>query len=123
MYRDRYRLTMPPRRLDPGGGSFKLPFASPVGPYSWFSDIAAGPPGTPAKGCVRSCAAPGAVASACGEEVLVQRHLHLVDRLEPDAPAFDPEVFIEQGTVEPFHDAVGLRAVDLRGAMLDVLEL
>lgn len=61
--------------------------------------------------------------SIVGDEELVQGRLHLVDGLEPGSLAFDSEVLIEQSTVEPFHDAVGLRAVDVRGAMLEVLEL
>lgn len=61
--------------------------------------------------------------SIVGDEELVQGHLHLVDGLEPGSPALDSEVLIEQGTVEPFHDSVGLRAVHLRGAMPYVLKL
>ena len=58
-----------------------------------------------------------------GDKVLVERGLHLVDDLEPGAPTFDPEVFVEQRAVETFHDAGRLRTVDPRGAVLDVLEL
>ena len=76
------------------------------------------PRGTP----VHAPALVGAL-SIVGDKVLVQDCLHLFDGLEPGAPALDPEVFVEQRAVEPFHDAVGLRTVGLRGAMLDVLEL
>ena len=57
------------------------------------------------------------------DEVLVERHLHLVDGLEPGASSFDPEVLVEQRAVEPLHDTVRLGPVDLGGAMLNVLEL
>lgn len=61
--------------------------------------------------------------SVVADEVLVQRHLHLVNSLVPVASAFDPEVLVGKRTVEPLHDSVRLRPVDLRGAMLEVLKL
>jgi hypothetical protein len=33
-------------------------------------------------------------------EVVVENRLHLADGLEPGAPAFDPEVLVEQGAVK-----------------------
>ena len=58
-----------------------------------------------------------------GDKVLVLHRLHLVDGLEPGAPAFDPEVFVEQRAAEPFRNAAGPWSVDLRGAVLDVRKL
>lgn len=58
-----------------------------------------------------------------GLQVAVERDLHLVDGLEPGAPAFDPEVLVEQGSVQPFDDAVGLRPLHLGAAVRDALQL
>ena len=56
-------------------------------------------------------------------EVGVENRLHLLDGLEPGAPAFDPEVLVEQGTMQALDDAVALRPANLRGPVGDVLEL
>ena len=58
-----------------------------------------------------------------GDEVIVQHLLHFVNGLEPCAPAFDTEVFIEECAVEALDNAVGLRALDACGAVFDVFEL
>lgn len=56
-------------------------------------------------------------------EIGVENRLHLLDGLEPGAPAFDPEVLVEQGTVQALDDAVRLRPADPGGLVHDVLEL
>jgi hypothetical protein len=56
-----------------------------------------------------------------GDEVIVQHLLHLVKGLEPCAPTFDAEVFVEKGAVEAFDDAVRLGPLDARGAVFDIL--
>ena len=56
-------------------------------------------------------------------EIGVENRLHLLDRLEPGAASFDPEVLVQQGAVQSLDDAVGLRALDPSRAMLDLLEL
>ena len=53
-----------------------------------------------------------------GDEVIVQHLLHLVNGLEPGAPAFDTEVFVEEGAVEALDNAVGLWTLDPGGADL-----
>jgi len=58
-----------------------------------------------------------------GDEIVIERDLHLVNGLEPRPPAFDAEVLVEKGSVEALDDAVGLRALDPCGAVLDVFEL
>ena len=49
-------------------------------------------------------------------EVDIENRLHLLDGLEPGAPAFDAEVLVEQRAMEALDDAVGLRPADLCGA-------
>lgn len=56
-------------------------------------------------------------------EVGVEVGLHLVDGLVPFLAAHDAEVLVEQGSVQALDKAVGLRALDLCGAVLDLLEL
>jgi hypothetical protein len=56
-------------------------------------------------------------------KVDIQVDLHLVDALVELGAADDPEVLVEQGTVETFHNAITLRSADLRRAMLNLLEL
>ena len=56
-------------------------------------------------------------------QVCVERRLHLLDRLEPCAAAFDAEVLVELGTVQALDDAVGLRTLHLGAAVLDAFEL
>ena len=56
-------------------------------------------------------------------EVLGERHLHLLDDLEPGASLCDPEVLVDQGAVELLDGAIGLLAIDRGGAVLEVLEL
>ena len=58
-----------------------------------------------------------------GLQVSIQVLLHLRNRLVPGRPALDPEVLFEERAVEPLDEAVGLGSADLRGAVLDVLEL
>ena len=53
----------------------------------------------------------------------VENGLHLLDRFEPGAPAFDTEVLVEQGAMQPLDYAVRLRALDPRRAVLNLLEL
>jgi hypothetical protein len=56
-------------------------------------------------------------------EVVVENRLHFADGLELGAPAFEPEMLVEQGAVKALGDAVGLRPLDPRGAVLDLLKL
>jgi hypothetical protein len=71
----------------------------------------------------RSCRGPGAPALIVSFHVGVENRLHLVDGLEPGAPAFDAEVLVEQRSVQPFDNSVRLRAFDARGSVLDLLDL
>lgn len=57
------------------------------------------------------------------DEVGVEVGLHLVEALIELGPPHDAEVFIQEGTVQAFDVAVGLRAANLGGAVLDLLEL
>ena len=56
-------------------------------------------------------------------KVAVEDRLHFFDGVEPGAPAFDPEVLVQERAVQPLHDPVGLRPLHPRGAVLDLLEL
>jgi hypothetical protein len=56
-------------------------------------------------------------------EVGVENTLHLVDRVEPGTPALDAEVLVEQRAVQALDDAIGLRAFNPGGAVLDAFEL
>src|SRR5512139_2149530 len=58
-----------------------------------------------------------------GDEVGIEGGLHLLDGLEPGAPSFDAEVFVEQGAMEALDDAVGLWPLHAGLAMRDALEL
>ena len=62
-------------------------------------------------------------AGVVGLKIAVQVLLHLVERLVPGRPALDPEVLFEERPVEPLDEAVRLGPADLRGAVLDLLEL
>ena len=42
-------------------------------------------------------------------QIAIQVCLHLLHRLIPGCPPFDTEVFIQQGTMQPFDKAVALR--------------
>ena len=55
--------------------------------------------------------------------VAVENHLHILDGFEPGAAALDAEVLVEQGAVQAFNDAVGLRVLDPRDAVLDLFQL
>ena len=57
------------------------------------------------------------------DEIGVERHLHLVDGLEPSLAALDAEVLVQQGPVQALDDAVGLRPLHPGLAMLDVIQL
>ena len=57
------------------------------------------------------------------DEIVVENNLHFVDGLEPGAAPFDAEVLVKQRSMQPFDDAVGLRALDPGGAVLDLFEL
>jgi len=57
------------------------------------------------------------------DEVLVEDALHLLDGLEPGAAALDAEMFVEEGAVQAFNDAVGLRPADPGSLVLDAFEL
>jgi len=52
-----------------------------------------------------------------GDKVLVLHRLHLVDGFEPGAPAFDPEVFVEQRAAEPFRNALAAQGLLLGAAL------
>lgn len=56
-------------------------------------------------------------------QVVVEHALHLLDGLEPGAPALDTEVLVQERAVQALDDAVGLWPLDLGGAVLDRLEL
>jgi hypothetical protein len=56
-----------------------------------------------------------------GDEVGVERLLHLLDSLEPGAATFDTEVLVEQGAMEALDNTVCLRPLHARLAMLDML--
>ena len=56
-------------------------------------------------------------------EVVVENHLHFFDGLEPGAPAFDPELLVEQGAMDALGDIVGLRPLGPRSPVLDLFEL
>jgi hypothetical protein len=43
-----------------------------------------------------------------GDEVIVQHLLHLINGLEPCAPAFNTELFAKLLAMEAFDDSVGL---------------
>lgn len=73
-------------------------------------------------GVSRSCRGPGASGYHYRRYVVVEHALHLVDGFEPGASALGPEVLVDQGTVQPLDDAIGLRPFDLGGAVLDQLE-
>lgn len=57
------------------------------------------------------------------DEERVEVLLHGFDAFVERLASHDPEVLVEQGPVQAFDEAVGLRPSDLGGAMLDVLEL
>ena len=57
------------------------------------------------------------------DEVLVEGRLDLFDGLVPGPAAFDAEVLVEEGSVNPFDETIALRASDLGGAVLDAFEL
>ena len=54
-------------------------------------------------------------------DVGVENRLHLLDRLEPGAPALDSEVLVEQRAMQALDDAVRLWSLDPGGAVLDLL--
>jgi len=56
-------------------------------------------------------------------QVAIENGLHFLDGFEPCATSLDAEVLIKQRTVQALDDAVGLRALDAGGAVLDLLEL
>jgi len=58
-----------------------------------------------------------------GLEEDVEVGLHLDEVFVPDFAALNAEVFVEQGAVEAFEEAVALRAADLSGAVGDAFEL
>ena len=58
-----------------------------------------------------------------GLKIPAQLVVHFLYRLIPGRPALDPRVLLEECTMEPFDEAVRLRSVDRRGAVLDPLEL
>ena len=64
----------------------------------------------------------GALVIIAGD-VVIERALRLLDVVEPDASVLDAEVLVEQGAVQALGGAVGLRPLDLVGAVLDRLEL
>lgn len=45
-------------------------------------------------------------AGIVADEIVVEHPLHLVDGLEPGLATLDAEVFVEQGSMEAFGDAV-----------------
>jgi hypothetical protein len=53
-------------------------------------------------------------------EAEVENRLHLLDGLEPGAPALDPEVLVEQGAMQALDDAVAVRPVNPCGLVGDV---
>lgn len=57
------------------------------------------------------------------DQVFLEVDLHLSDRLVELLPSLDPEVFVQQCTVQPLDEAVALRPADLRGPMFDLLDL
>jgi hypothetical protein len=71
---------------------------------------------------VHAAALVGPALILAGEEV-VENGLHFLDRFEPSATAFNTEVFIEQRAMQTLDNAVGLRTLDPRRAVLDFLEL
>jgi hypothetical protein len=71
---------------------------------------------------VHAAALVGPALILAGEEV-VENGLHFLDRFEPSASAFNTEVFIEQRAMQTLDNAVGLRTLDPRRAVLDFLEL
>ena len=57
------------------------------------------------------------------DQILVEVRLHFGDRLVELLPPLDAEVLVQQGSVEAFDEAVALGSADLRGPVLDALEL
>ena len=57
------------------------------------------------------------------DDVCIEVGLHLLDGLVPLLAAHDAETLVEQGAVQALDKAVGLRALDPGGAVLDLLEL
>ena len=57
------------------------------------------------------------------DEVGVENSLHLGDGLEPGLAPLDAEVLVEQRPVEALDDAVRLRPLHARGAVLNLFEL
>ena len=57
------------------------------------------------------------------DQVSIQVLLHQVNGLIPGLAAHDAEVFVQDGPVQSLHEAVGLGALHLRGAVLDAFQL
>ena len=57
------------------------------------------------------------------DQVSIQIFLHLVNGLIPRFSSHDAEVLVEDGSVQPLDEAVGLGIVDLGGAVLDPFQL
>ena len=53
------------------------------------------------------------------DQISIQIFLHLVNGFIPRFSFHDAEVFVEDGSVQPLDEAVGLGRVDLGGAVLD----
>lgn len=53
----------------------------------------------------------------------IQGLLHLLNRLIPFLPTFDPKMLAKQGPVQPFDKAVALGPADLGRTMVDALQL
>jgi len=79
--------------------------------------------GRPGSGFCLSCRGLDEGGLVVAVEEGVEIDLHLREVFIPGFAALDAEVFIEEGAVEAFEIAVGLRPADLGGAVLDAFEL
>lgn len=57
------------------------------------------------------------------EEIGIEVFLHLVEAFIKFDPPHDAEVLVQKGAVQALDVAVGLRAADLSGAVLDIFQL
>ena len=78
--------------------------------------------GRSASGSCRSTIGPDAVAAGCSRRPSVEVGLQLVDRLVDLLAEGDPVEFIEDGAMEALTNTIGLRALGLGAAVVDVLD-
>ena len=58
-----------------------------------------------------------------GDEVLIEVLLHLGEVVIPLLASFDSKMFIKEGAMEAFEEAIALRAPDLGFTVFDFFEL